>query len=195
MSSFTSFFLNFYPRLDIELGLTYPTHNSPSAIPYCRTVLFPSSYTMLPCGTASSLTTTVALTYSAFSTPILLPRSLLANGTIAYATQAVPSSAPSITPPPSAPISPLASIIPAVLGGAVLLAGLPFGIKVLIRKRQWARAMRADRLPNEREAMDMRTQDLSSLYVDQPPAAYLGNDRRGGGGFMFSQDWYGRSKR
>jgi hypothetical protein len=55
--------------------------------------------------------------------------------------------------------------------------------------------MRADRLPNEREALDMRTQDLSSLYVDQPPAAYLGNDRRGGGGFMFSQDWYGRSKR
>jgi len=163
----------------------------PSANPYCRTILFPSSYTMLPCGTESSRTTTVEVTYSSFITPIPLPRTLFPNGTLVYATQVSPI--PTNTAPPDGPSSPLASIIPAALGGAVLLAGLPFGIKALYRKRQWRRAMRADRLPDEREAMDMRSQDLSSLYVDPVPPVYLPPERNRG--FMFSQDWYGRSRR
>jgi len=178
--------------------------------PLCTTVAFPNNFSMLlQCNTSQSASPsaelTVVLTPNGLNTPVVqLPRSIV-NGVLAFATQ-FPSdyTSTSLAAVSAASASASArakaqeeggkvnsgSIIAAAVGGAVLLAGLPFGIKMFLRKRKWSKAQRPRRL-QERE---MRRQwaepsnPYSSAEIPTPPPPTAGQN------FLFSQDWHGKSK-
>lgn len=85
-----------------------------------------------------------------------------------------------------------ASIIAAAIGGAVLLCGLPFGIKMYLRKRRWKKAQRPRRL-QEREMRNAWAGPETAprdIYIRQEiPRATTGTNN-----FLFSQDWPGKAK-
>jgi len=153
-----------------------------ASAPYCNTIAFPSNFSMiLSCADTTAQPLTVAITYTNMKTAVNLPRSLV-NGQVAFATQ---------TPPVLKDGTKIdsGSIIAASIGAAVLLCGLPFGIKMFIRKRRWSKAQRPRRL-QERE-MRRQWAEPSNPYsraaIPTPPPA-------AGQNFLFSQDWHGRSK-
>jgi hypothetical protein len=165
-------------------------------MPYCSTVLFPDSFSMMPCGTVQDKRN-AQLTFNGQTTTVNLPRSLV-NGVIAFGTT-IPASMRS-TSSSASPTSTkwpdedggkvnTGSIIAAAVGGGVLLLGLPFGVKMYLRKRKWRKAQRPRRL-QERE-MRRQWAETSNFYARQdiPP-----EPTDGGHNFLFSQDWHGQSK-
>lgn len=83
------------------------------------------------------------------------------------------------------------SIIAAAVGGSVLLAGLPFGIKMFLRRRKWKRATRPRRLQERemRRAWAGPETAPRDIYIRQEiPRATTGTNN-----FLFSQDWPGRA--
>jgi len=152
--------------------------------PYCNTAQFPDSYTMFPCGTQKIAQVTVSLTYSGATTPIPLPRNLGADGKVTVLTQS-PSSTVSMTctslaSSPTLICNPVInntnnrpSLIAAGIGCGVLLLGLPFGIKMVLRKWRWRQA---EKPPRQRTYPFARQQELP---VEGP-------------NFLFSQEWHGK---
>jgi len=172
----------------------------PSSMPYCSTVMFPDSFSIIPCGTVHNQRT-AQLTFGGQSTTVALPRSVV-NGVLAFGAT-IPASMTSTTS--SASASPTAwpaedsgvnvgSIIAGSIGGGVLLLGMPFGIKMYLRRRKWKKAQRPRRL-QERE---MRRQWAETSNPPEglsiPPEPTGGESTGAGHNFLFSQDWHGRSK-
>lgn len=115
---------------------------------------------MYPCQTTRALKDIkVVLSGSALPTPESLPQYLGTHGEVFH--QAVATD-----------FSQKGSIIAACVGGGVLLLGLPFGIKMLIRKLNWRMAEKAP-----------KTRNLRHPFVQKqlPP----------GPNFLFSQEWHG----
>jgi hypothetical protein len=81
------------------------------------------------------------------------------------------------------------SIIAAAIGGGVLVLGMPFGIKMYLRRRKWAKAQRPRRL-QEREMRRQWAETSNPSEGQGIPPEPTG----GGHNFLFSQDWHGRSK-
>jgi len=134
---------------------------------------------MFPCGTTRSQPFSVSLTYTSAPTPIFLPRLAGTDGKITIQTQ-IPvamtctssDSSPTLICKPT-DLNNNASIIAAAIGGGVLLLGLPFGIKMMIRKWKWRQAETA---PKQRTYPFARQQ---AIPVEGP-------------NFLFSQEWHGR---
>lgn len=82
------------------------------------------------------------------------------------------------------------SIVAAAVGGAVLLAGLPFGVKMYMRKRKWRRTQR----PRKLQEREMRRQwaEQAEPYMTEEIA--LPSPTTEGGNFLFSQDWHGKPR-
>lgn len=147
---------------------------------------------MIPCGTASG-GTSAELTTDGQTATIDLPRFLI-NGDIVTAlpasltsTTSSPSPSSTYTDPDGGRVN-AGSIVAASIGGGVLLLGLPFGIKMFLRKRKWKKAQRPRRL-QERE-MRRQWEETGNPYVgDEVPIPPEGEG--GGGNFLFSQDWPG----
>ena len=136
-----------------------PYFCSPSEAPYCNTASFPNSYSMFPCGTTKTKEFSVVLSGTGLPTSVSLPQFLKNDGTVAYEAEATD-------------FSQRGSIIAACVGGGVLLLGLPFGIKMVIRKLNWRKAEKAPKIRN-----------LKHPFVREqlPP----------GPNFLFSQEWHG----
>jgi hypothetical protein len=143
---------------------------------------------MISCGTVKEQSITVALTYAGATTPISLPRNLGTDGKITIETQTPPSTSMAVsmtcstsTSSPTLVCEPvatdnnnnMASIIAAAIGGGVLLLGLPFGIKMILRKWKWRQA---EKPPKQRTYPFGRQQ---AIPVEGP-------------NFLFSQEWHGR---
>jgi len=152
-----------------------------SMAPYCNTVNFPDSYSMLPCGQTPNHQLNVAITFNGEKTPANLPR---------YFTIATSRAPPTATPDNDGRKVDNGSIIAAAIGGAVLLAGLPFGIKMYMRRRQWRKAQRPRRL-QERE-MRRQWAEPTNPYVMETETIPMPADV--GSNFLFSQDWHGKPK-
>jgi len=156
--------------------------------PFCQTVHFPSSYSMLPCGSTG--------------TPLIVNFTVVGlEGTITELPRFATASPTDVPPDGTAGIAGdptshegvnTGSIIAAAIGGAVLLAGLPFGIKMLLQKRKWSKAQR----PRRQQEREMRRawagpeERQRDIYVRQEiPRAGAGTTN-----FLFSQDWPGKAK-
>ncbi|KAG9244221.1 hypothetical protein BJ878DRAFT_507246 [Calycina marina] len=132
----------------------------PSSAPYCNTGSFPASYSMFPCQmTKASKAIKVVLSGTALPTPESLPLYLGSDGRVFHE-------------PVATDFSQKGSIIAACVGGGVLLLGLPFGIKMALRKLHWQMAEKAP-----------KTRSLRHPFVQKqlPP----------GPNFLFSQEWHG----
>ena len=114
---------------------------------------------MFPCGTSKTREVAIVLTGAGLPTPVSLPQFLNSAGKVFYE-------------PIATDFSQKGSIIAACVGGGVLLLGLPFGIKMLMRKRNWR--VKAEKAP--------RTRNLRHPFVREqlPP----------GPNFLFSQEWH-----
>ncbi|KAH8602205.1 hypothetical protein B0O99DRAFT_588419 [Bisporella sp. PMI_857] len=132
----------------------------PSSAPICNTAQFPNSYMMYPCGQTKTQDLKIKLSGIGLPTPISLPQFLDSKTGQVYHKSVTTD------------FSQKGSIIAACVGGGVLLLGLPFGIKMLIRKRNWRKAEKAP-----------KTRNLRHPFVREqlPP----------GPNFLFSQEWHG----
>lgn len=133
---------------------------------------------MFPCGKTANRPLNVAVTFDGEHTPVGLPRYFTSTSAAAPTATAVHKKETVST----------GSIIAAAVGGAVLLVGLPFGVKMYLRRRKW-RKMQRPRQLQERE-MRRQWQEATNPYMAQelpvpPPSA--------GHNFLFSQDWHGKS--
>jgi len=152
-----------------------------STEPYCNTVNFPDSYSMLPCGKTPNHQLTVAITYNDEKTPVAgLPR---------YFTVATSSASPTAIAKSDGQKVSTGQIIAAAIGGAVLLIGLPFGVKMYMRKRKWRKTQRPRRL-QERE-MRREWAEPTNPYMNE--VIPIPSPTAGGSNFLFSQDWHGKS--
>jgi len=144
---------------DMTASISSDVQVCPSTAPYCNTVTFPNSYMMYPCGATKTSAISIALAGSGLPTPVSLPQYLNKSGKVYYEAYATDTSWQG-------------SIIAACVGGGVLLLGLPFGIKMVIRKRNWRKAEKAPKIRN-----------LKHPFVQKqlPP----------GPNFLFSQEWHG----
>jgi hypothetical protein len=134
---------------------------------------------MLPCGKIPNHQLNVAITFNGEKTPANLPR---------YFMIATSSASPTATPKNDGREVDTSSIIAAAIGGAVLLAGLPFGIKMYMHRRKWRKAQRPRRL-QERE-MRRQWAEPTNPYVMETETIPM--PTAGGGNFLFSQDWHGK---
>lgn len=132
---------------------------SPATAPYCNTANFPASYSMFPCGTAKIKEYSVSLSGKNLPTPISLPQYLGKDGQMFHE-------------PVATDFSQRGSIIAACVGGGVLLLGLPFGIKMCMRKLRWRQAEKAPKIRSLRHPF---------VREQLPP----------GPNFLFSQEWNG----
>jgi len=133
---------------------------------------------MFPCGKTPNHQINVAVTYNGEKTPVELPR---------YFTPAS-SASPTATAVRKKEKVNTGSIIAAAVGGAVLVTGLPFGVKMYLRRRKW-RKMQRPRQLQERE-MRRQWEEPANPYLSQElPVAPMTAESN----FLFSQDWHGTS--
>ena len=114
---------------------------------------------MFPCGTVKARVFSVALSGKTLPTSVSLPQYLGNDGKIFHEKVATD-------------FSQKGSIIAACVGGGVLLLGLPFGIKMIVRKLRWRQAEKAPKIRSLRHPF---------VREQLPP----------GPNFLFSQEWHG----
>jgi len=114
---------------------------------------------MFPCGTVKAKEYKIVLSGKSLPTPISLPQYLGTDGKLFHE-------------PVATDFSQKGSIIAACVGGGVLLLGLPFGIKMIIRKLRWRQAEKAPKIRSLRHPF---------VREQLPP----------GPNFLFSQEWHG----
>jgi hypothetical protein len=147
---------------------------------------------MIPCGTAKG-GTMAELTTAGQTATADLPRFVVNGAVVATlpvsmtSTSSSTSASPTNIDPDGGKVN-TGSIVAASIGGGVLLLGLPFGIKMYLRKRKWKKAQRPRRL-QERE-MRRQWAETGNPYSSQT-VPIPAEPAEGGNNFLFSQDWPG----